>query len=496
MASANLALSRLLRNTRLSTYDPAVRQVYQTPKAHAVRGDWGLKRPLPSSWQTSADARAQVPYPGALRYATIENMDNAQGLTDWSEAEREPLFRVRWHEAGVRLADRARRDVLGVSMLGDDDVNQALGPRPRIAYDPATCADAQKLPTNVVWGAHHERFQDRPDVLPNYHAMDERTFQRFLAQLRRQRGKFRKALQAQREQATVAAQMDELAQAAAQRPVSEAEWQNAQTPRDVPAIDMWTEARLPPAPRSAAHFLEAQAHARFEAPQSHALTAPAHAAPAHPLRGLQYAQPDSVYTYLLNEPLHGRALHRVEDARRQRYFMGSDAALAVALGGHVGHLPLQHRHGLDMVDYTRAQPQRGESYFRVLHAWLDMAPTVANARRAPPRPDVDPALGSVRMQVMALRRPGGRGEYVSPPLPGSPRWIDEPPAAEVSRALRATSPEAGSLFGSLARHSRATPGPRANPKRQRLQKRQRDLPGSVQRDIQMLNNIKNLLSPP
>ena len=44
---ASSVLTRLLQRTRASTFDPYVSQVYHTPIAHAVRGDFGGKRPLP-----------------------------------------------------------------------------------------------------------------------------------------------------------------------------------------------------------------------------------------------------------------------------------------------------------------------------------------------------------------------------------------------------------------------------------------------------------------
>ncbi|KAL4401114.1 hypothetical protein ACI68E_002443 [Malassezia pachydermatis] len=499
MASSQTSLARLLRRTRFNTYDPKIKQVYQTPVAHAVRGDWGLKRPLPSSWQSTAEAPAPAPYPGSLRYATVDKVDNAQGMTEWKESEREPLFRTRWHEAGASLSDKARRDAIVVG-TSEDIVNSDLGPRPRIAYDPATCMDKDALPNHVVWGTYHERYTDKPDVLPNYNAMDEKTFQRFLSNIRRRRNKFREALRQQRTDAVAQTQMETLAQATTQRTVSDAEREQTKAPSTpAPAVDMWTEARLPHAPQSAAEFLQAQAETRYEAPDSHTLQSPAYAATAHPLRGLQYSQPDSVYSFLMNEPMHGRALHRVEDQRRKRYMVGSDASMAVAMGGHIGFLPLQHRHGLDVVDYTRAKPERGESYFRVLYASLETKMTSPNQRRNPPNVTCEPELGKVQMYVMALRRSGGRGEYVAPPLPGSPAWIDsaETPtsATSLNSSLGASSPEAGSLFGSLARNGRANSAPRQNQKRQRMQKRNRDMSGSVQRDVQMLNNIKNLLSP-
>ena len=45
---------------------------------------------------------------------------------------------------------------------------------------------------------------------------------------------------------------------------------------------------------------------RATAPESDAIASPAYAPPMHPLHGLQYAQPDNVYTFLLGEPVPER----------------------------------------------------------------------------------------------------------------------------------------------------------------------------------------------
>ena len=200
---ASGVLTRLLQRTRASTFDPYVSQVYHTPIAHAVRGDFGGKRPLPSSWQSTADVPAPRSHAGDLRYVTIQDIDDKHGMTNWKESEREPLFRKRWFEAGVRVSDKPRRDVLGVGVTGEDDVNATFGPPPRIVYDHATLEDTNKLTSNVVWGTHHGRFASSADVLPNYHAMDERTFQRFLSDIRRRRPKFRKALEQNRKNVAI-----------------------------------------------------------------------------------------------------------------------------------------------------------------------------------------------------------------------------------------------------------------------------------------------------
>lgn len=491
------ALSRLLRQTRISSYDPSVARVYTAPPAHLARGDFGLKRPLPSSWHATPDTPASVPYQGALRYAGVEQMDTAQGMTRWYENEKDPLFRERWLEAGARLSDRSRRDVLGMgAMAGDDDVNASLGPRPRIVYDAATFSSAQSpgMPANVVWGTNHARFRDVPEMLPNYNAMSEREFKKFLERMRRARPQFRAMLASTRRQAAEHAKMEQLARRRG-APVPEAEWNAARSEVRMAPVRLWDEARLPHAPQCAADFLQQRAVRRATAPESDAIASPAYAPPMHPLHGLQYAQPDNVYTFLLGEPVQGRAVQRIEENRRNRYFMGADAGLAVATGGHIGHLPLQYRHGVDMLDYTRSKPARGAARFRVLHAWLDPNAAATAPRRTPPGTAASqPSLGYVRTQLMALRRPYG-GNASHQPLPGSPRWIDDPDAgvqAPWSRGGGAN--EGGSLFGALARNSRSGAGQRHSARRQRLERRAREAP-TENKDVQMLDNIKNLLSP-
>ncbi|PKI84971.1 hypothetical protein MVES1_001324 [Malassezia vespertilionis] len=490
-------LASLLQQTRVNTFDPRIEQVYTAPAAHLVRGDWGMKRPLPSSWQPAPDMPAAQPFRGALRYVTAEALDTPQHLTAWRESERDPLFRTRWHEAGTRLSDRSKRDVLS-SAIGEDEANAAQGVRPRIMYDPATLSNDTK-PAHVVWGAHHARFADAPDVLPNYNAMSQREFQKFLSKVRTVRGKFRETIKAQRREASEHTLLEQLSRRRAKEglaaAVPESEWASAKAHIAPPFVDLWTEARLAHAPQSAANFMHAHAQERRAVPHSTTISAPAHAAPAHPLQGIQYAQPDTVYTQLLAEPIQGHAVQRVEDNRRNRYFMGADAGLAVAAGGHIGHLALQHRHGLDVVDYTRAKPTCGMGHFRILHAFFDLHGAPRMTRRTPPQAQAtSPDLGYIHAQLMALRR------GALPPMPGTPRWIDEPRAQTQTLWNRTNAPsplrtstQPGSLFGALARNGRPPNTARANGKRQRFQKRKRD--ASTDKDVQMLDNIRNLLSP-
>ncbi|KAI8980957.1 hypothetical protein BDB01DRAFT_794786 [Pilobolus umbonatus] len=78
------SFARLLRDSRLASYDRTISQVYTTPLKNKKIGDWGLKRNLPTVIRT--------------RYATIEQLDTAEHQTPWNSANDKVLFVKRWKE--------------------------------------------------------------------------------------------------------------------------------------------------------------------------------------------------------------------------------------------------------------------------------------------------------------------------------------------------------------------------------------------------------------
>jgi hypothetical protein len=76
--------ANLLRHSRLATYDRRLNQVYHTPKQSKHRGDWGVKRNLPTVIRTP--------------YVTIGQLDTAEHQTPWDSGHSQVAFLNRWKE--------------------------------------------------------------------------------------------------------------------------------------------------------------------------------------------------------------------------------------------------------------------------------------------------------------------------------------------------------------------------------------------------------------
>jgi hypothetical protein len=132
-------MSRLLASSRLSSYHPKTGQVYTAPPSYISRGDFGVKRPLPTSHLK----------PGMIRYVEIGNQDTQQGQTVWSEKEREVILLKRFSELNVRL-DSSEVEDTTLDFLMDVGSKQgikmgSLGPKISTTYDPST---RRAVPTN------------------------------------------------------------------------------------------------------------------------------------------------------------------------------------------------------------------------------------------------------------------------------------------------------------------------------------------------------------
>lgn len=82
--SMEKTFANLLRHSRLATYDRRLNQVYHTPKQSKHRGDWGVKRNLPTVIRTP--------------YVTIGQLDTAEHQTPWDSGHSQVAFLRRWKE--------------------------------------------------------------------------------------------------------------------------------------------------------------------------------------------------------------------------------------------------------------------------------------------------------------------------------------------------------------------------------------------------------------
>jgi hypothetical protein len=83
--SAEQSFARLLRTSRLASYDPHIPQVYTTFGRHRKRGDWGLKRNLPTTVHTNV--------------ITVQALDTPEHQTPFESAQAQVWQLERWKEA-------------------------------------------------------------------------------------------------------------------------------------------------------------------------------------------------------------------------------------------------------------------------------------------------------------------------------------------------------------------------------------------------------------
>ncbi|CDH56428.1 hypothetical protein RO3G_08491 [Lichtheimia corymbifera JMRC:FSU:9682] len=74
----------LLRNSRLARYDRKLAQVYCVSRENQQKGNWGLKRNLPSVIRTP--------------FVTISDLDTAEHQTPWRSGTDQVMFVRRWKE--------------------------------------------------------------------------------------------------------------------------------------------------------------------------------------------------------------------------------------------------------------------------------------------------------------------------------------------------------------------------------------------------------------
>ncbi|KAG6336926.1 hypothetical protein ID866_2164 [Astraeus odoratus] len=149
--------AHLFKQSKFSSFDRHIAQVYTTHGGDAHRGNWGFKRPLPLRRR------------GA--YVTVKNVDTPEYQTEWNSAEPQALWMKNWdqlqmtpqwsHGGSFLLAHEAR-----------DNIQES-----------DYCPKQQDAPS---W---------RRAYIPNLDAMSRDEFRKHLAQIQAHRHKFHKEVQ-------------------------------------------------------------------------------------------------------------------------------------------------------------------------------------------------------------------------------------------------------------------------------------------------------------
>lgn len=157
----------LLRRSKFATYDPHIGQVYTTHGGHAFRGNWGLKRPLPNRRRVG--------------FITVRSVDTPEQQTEWNSAESSARWMRRWEEIGKKLE---------VEEVGNPDVYARYGWPIDSEFDRAGAAGLEpgrELRRESQISYHH-------DNIPDFEAMSNKGFEKYLDYLRTLRPKFKRYL--------------------------------------------------------------------------------------------------------------------------------------------------------------------------------------------------------------------------------------------------------------------------------------------------------------
>jgi len=185
--------AELLRRSRFATYDPAIRQTYSSPAAHAHRGDWGIKRPLSLRRRNT--------------FISFASFEHRAHFTDWNHAEDEVRFMRRVEEMGVKISvseQSSWSEALGNVKAhlpldseffpGDgsvDVVNNKKWSEIPVSLDPVKLGN--RGPGQYGSNRPHENLKPEQPI-SNYSAMTEKQFKRYLRKLRALQPEFREYL--------------------------------------------------------------------------------------------------------------------------------------------------------------------------------------------------------------------------------------------------------------------------------------------------------------
>lgn len=423
MAASSSSYSALLRRSKLAALSPAVDQVYTTSPANLSRGNWGLKRPLPQASTTQSPL------------VRLFDLDSPEGRTTFRKATREAQYVKKWQEAGVGLqsdAYSARNSANGTLSRAWDRL-----PVQSRFVDPAAPGAIGQVPTGAATPSATPR-------MPNFFAMSEREFERFLADLGDRRDEFRTFV-VREARSTPAGSQNE----------------------SVDEFDLYAHAQRNPLElvRLVERFLRLPSSG-----SSSAATAAHSASPlpqVHPTLALQYASPTPLES-ALSAPIPGRLLGPSPDASSSRGggfagMYGTRSEVYASVLSQVAPVPAASTASVSSTsffpDASGARSNTpGRAHFRLQAPTINPVPYASRTAitRSGVRKSTEfrPATAEYEPAVLALRSVDLRATVVPPeqvvrprPMPGTPAYSGDLPP-EVARYGGAGSGSRGGVRAS------------------------------------------------
>ncbi|KAI0748446.1 mitochondrial ribosomal protein subunit-domain-containing protein [Daedaleopsis nitida] len=168
----------LLRRSKFASFDPRIGQVYTSFDGHAARGNFGLKRPL-------AIRRRNA-------HITVQAVDSREQQTVWRSAESEGRWIKMWDETGVKptLGSKSWEAKVGATDFEYNFVVDSEFTRP--VQTEQAVEEEQELEAKSQEAVEDQDVKDKPrtPAIPNFDAMSEREFQRYLVRIRELRPAF------------------------------------------------------------------------------------------------------------------------------------------------------------------------------------------------------------------------------------------------------------------------------------------------------------------
>ncbi|KZP01098.1 hypothetical protein CALVIDRAFT_532710 [Calocera viscosa TUFC12733] len=380
------AFASLLRQSKFASYDRGIGQVYTSPPAHRVRGNYGFKHPTPST----AKSRK-------FKYINVTEPDSPYKVMFWQSAERSARWMNTMDELGPRFNTVSRK--MGTRSTWGTWLSETRPKDMEVWYDagefstfapPAFAADAD--------GAHEHEPQRYPTR--NFDRLRQDKFWKYVERARGLRNQFKEWVESERR--------------------SGRNQHKYTMTSDTPTLAHY--------PHAAPLFLEFLAQRRPHNWHTELIPAP------HPSAALSYHLPSALQTFLESQPLTGHILgadaynrdeqdgdDHVDGEVGGRHRMREDTTL-VGFAGHVSRISRRDTklaQSVQAMQKLRDDPELGKGRFRVWNAQLIVPPRVADGTRGRPFDSVQ----SARVTVEVREVHEGMPEMPNEARPGSPAYI-------------------------------------------------------------------------
>lgn len=384
-ASSASAFARSLPSARITTHDPRLFQILNSPANALARGDFGLKYAILPAVAASRQGKR-----GALRNLHVRELDSGRGIgTAWDEREHEALLLQRWQEthapvSAERSLSEASNDEWGRDGIKTEQpapvsrfdrssrkmLNSAARPATSSSATGAATQSSSTMPNYLLYS--RERFAELLETVRSRRA-DFIEEQLQLAAVQRRRQQYEQALARRQEGSQPKLEDFSLEEAYNSVQAEYAESKSSGQESAAVLTDMFDLSRSYHQAHGGVSFLR-HLLTSVDDPKSTLLPISRRTGGSsvsnrlHTLGGLQYSQPDPIFARILGPALPGRNLDRLD--RQRNRVTGARSGAKSYLSGIGSHVVRSQSNRSNVYDPTGANNLQGTGLFRMLKADL------------------------------------------------------------------------------------------------------------------------------